>query len=78
MHWVPSQPSHLAQSTSPQMDQYPGDKDQLQGVTKQHPPQDKDLLLPLGKHLDSHYKIDISVSKTNDTTEEEDLDFWVD
>ena len=77
LHWVPSQPSHLVQSTSPQIDQYPGDKEQLQGVTKQHPPQDRDLLLQLGKNLDNHFKIDISVSKPDNTTEEEDS-FWVD
>ena len=77
LNWVPSQPSHLVQSTSPQTDRYPGDKDQLQGVTKQHPPQDRDLLLQLGKNLDNHFKIDISVSKPDNTTEEEDS-FWVD
>ena len=80
VHLGQSQTSHLGQSPSSHLDQYPGDKDQLLGMNKQPLPQDKDLPLPLGQHLDSHYKIDISVSKTNDTmtTEEEDLDFWMD
>ena len=63
-----SQTSHLGQSPSSHLDQYPGDKDQ------QPIPQDKDLPIPLGTHLDSHYKINIAVSKTNDTEE----DFWMD
>ena len=80
VHLGQSQTPHLGQSPSSHLDQYPGDKDQLLGMNKQPLPQDKDLPLPLGQHLDSHYKIDISVSKTNDTmtTEEEDLDFWMD
>ena len=83
VHLGQSQPVHLGQSQPVHLGQYqPVDKDQPLGVDDQPLPVDKGHPLPVGQpHLDSHYKINISVSKKNDSITEEDddlQDFWMD